>query len=522
MKFALVGLLTLAVAGVASAAEVAKEKDIKTGWTIYTVTQGATTVKLAPDAGANVFSIEYQGAQMMKTPKSLGDLPGVGYGVPVLYPTPNRVRGAEFTFGGKTYRFQPNDGTNFIHGLVNSAAWEVAKIERTADQATIHCILPFKPGTKWFERFPLPHVLKLAITVSDGAVRWTYTVDNTQGNQPVPFGFALHPWFLYQGPRAAAFLTVPAEEVMEAEKLLPTGKLLKVAGTKFDARKPTSLEGFVVDDVYYGMTPNKTARAELREKKLAIGIRAGEDFTHLVVYTPLRQGWFCIENQTCSTDAHNLFAKGLAKESHLLVVEPGKTRSDWVEYRFEKLTEPTALFNGRSLDGWRIVDRDEFAQHGEVRVDGGKVLLGRGETMTGISWTGELPKTNYEVSLEAMRTEGSDFFSGLTFPVRDSQCTLIVGGWGGGVVGLSNVDGRHAAENQTTCYRDFEQNRWYRVRLRVTPAEILAWIDDERVIALETKGHTFAIWPQQEPVKPFGIASWCTSAALREITLRRL
>ena len=54
--------------------------------------------------------------------------------------------------------------------------------------------------------------------------------------------------------------------------------------------------------------------------------------------------------------------------------------------------------------------------------------------MTGVTYQGQFPKTDYEVSLEAMRVDGVDFFCGMTFPVRSEFCTLIVGGWGGEVV----------------------------------------------------------------------------------------
>ncbi len=122
---------------------------------------------------------------------------------------------------------------------------------------------------------------------------------------------------------------------MEAEKLLPTGKLLPLDGSKFDARKPKSLAGFDADDVYFGMKSSAPAVIDFREPRLKITLEASDDFTHLVLYTP-KEPWFCVENQTCSTDAHNLFAKGLKKESHLQVVEPGKTATGHVEMKFEK------------------------------------------------------------------------------------------------------------------------------------------------------------------------------------------
>src|SRR4030095_13557208 len=104
------------------------------------------------------------------------------------------------------------------------------------------------------------------------------------------------------------------------------------------------------------------------------------------------------------------------------------------------------LFDGKTLTGWALTD---FAGHGTVGVEARKLALGS-VIMTGVNWTSDIPRMNYEISLEAMRVDGSDFFCGLTFPVGEDPCSLIVGGWGGGVVGLSSLDGEDAANNETT------------------------------------------------------------------------
>ena len=50
--------------------------------------------------------------------------------------------------------------------------------------------------------------------------------------------------------------------------------------------------------------------------------------------------------------------------------------------------------------------------------------------LSGITTTlKDLPTTNYEVEFEAQRVMGTDFFVGYTFPVGDSACSLILGGW---------------------------------------------------------------------------------------------
>lgn len=176
------------------------------------------------------------------------------------------------------------------------------------------------------------------------------------------------------------------------------------------------------------------------------------------------------------------------------------------------------LFDGKTLTGWKVSD---FAGHGEVSVKDGQIILGSG-VMTGVTWTNDLPLIDYEVSLDAMRVEGSDFFCGLTFPVNKDPCSLIVGGWGGGVVGLSSLDGQDAANNETTHYMNFQTGRWYNVRLRVTGTNITAWIDHEKLIDADITGKSVSIRLEVAESKPLGVSSWSTTAALRNIKLRRL
>jgi hypothetical protein len=178
------------------------------------------------------------------------------------------------------------------------------------------------------------------------------------------------------------------------------------------------------------------------------------------------------------------------------------------------------MFDAKTLTGWR---ETEFAGRGEVAVQSGMILLKMGDPFTGINWTNDFPKSNYEVALDAMRVDGSDFFCGLTVPVETNFCSLIVGGWGGSLVGISSLDGADASENETTKFMNFEQKRWYRIRLRVTEGKIQAWIDREKMVDVVTTDKRISVRPGDiEMSKPFGISSWETTAALREIRFRTL
>ncbi|MCA9179297.1 MAG: DUF1080 domain-containing protein [Planctomycetales bacterium] len=178
------------------------------------------------------------------------------------------------------------------------------------------------------------------------------------------------------------------------------------------------------------------------------------------------------------------------------------------------------LFDGRTMRGWKVLNKIDFDKHGRVEVRGGAIEFARGNPGTGIVMQGTPPRLDYELSLEARRTGGDDFFCGLTFPYRKQHATLILGGWGGKSTGISNVNGDAAIENETSSFVDFEQDRWYRIRLRVTSERIRAWVDDEEIVDLATAGKEFAVWWEQEPARPLGIVSWHTAASFRKLMLK--
>ena len=174
------------------------------------------------------------------------------------------------------------------------------------------------------------------------------------------------------------------------------------------------------------------------------------------------------------------------------------------------------IFNGKTLDGWEITN---FGPQGPVYVSGGNIILGLGDGCTGITWKREFPLNNYKVSLEAKRVSGNDFFAGITFPVGKDYCSLIVGGWGGTVVGLSSINKIDASENETSSSMKFEKDKWYRICLIVKTDTIKALIDDDVVVNFAIGNNKLSIRPEVSLSLPFGIASWNTTAALRNIRL---
>ena len=181
--------------------------------------------------------------------------------------------------------------------------------------------------------------------------------------------------------------------------------------------------------------------------------------------------------------------------------------------------EAHSLFDGRTLEGWTV---SNFHPAGDVAVREGVIRLAVGQPLTGITFAGSFPVSDYEVVVEARRLSGSDFFATITFPVGKEVCSLVVGGWGGRVVGLSSLEGADASENETSRWMSFENGRWYSIRLRVTDDRISAWIDDVPVVDLDHRGRLLDTRIEVLPSRPFGIAAWNTAAEIRRIDLTPL
>ena len=179
------------------------------------------------------------------------------------------------------------------------------------------------------------------------------------------------------------------------------------------------------------------------------------------------------------------------------------------------------LFDGESLGAFRPTG---FAHEEEAWVDGGRIHLELGVTLSGVTWTDPFPTDGYEVEVVAARISGDDFFCGVTFPVEDSHCSLILGGWGGSLCGISSLDGFDASENETTRIESFEPGRDYRATIRVDRGRIAVDVDGSRWydLAYADRGLALSVRSEVLPSRPFGVASFATHAAIRSVRLREV
>lgn len=176
-----------------------------------------------------------------------------------------------------------------------------------------------------------------------------------------------------------------------------------------------------------------------------------------------------------------------------------------------------SLFDGKGLGSWK---ETAFAGRGPVGVTD-VISIGAGKPLTGITWGGTFPRAGYEIRYSARRVRGGDFFASLTFPVVDSYCTFVTGGWGGDIVGFSSIDGWDASDNETRTYVEFEPERWYSFRILVTADRLAAWIDERPVADVDIRGRKIGLRRRDLDLStPLGFASYNTTGELKAIEYR--
>ena len=198
------------------------------------------------------------------------------------------------------------------------------------------------------------------------------------------------------------------------------------------------------------------------------------------------------------------------------VAPPNTSEGDWTEWK--------DLFDGKTLNGLTRLTKGPFAKTaaGSIRIENRQLVL-KDRGFAGLGAIGPVPRTNYEVQVEAMRISGDGDFASLHFPVGEESCELLVGILNGGkIVGVGRIDGRPAENNETTHNITFQLNRWYSVRLRVTDDRLEAWIDSEKLIDLSRKGRGFTTWLNAGWDSPLAVYAFRGKAAIRSIRIREL
>ncbi|HEX5659467.1 MAG TPA: galactose mutarotase [Polyangiales bacterium] len=249
-------------------------------------------VEVAPQRGGLVTSFQVDGRELLYLePATLADASkNVRGGIPVLFPSPGKLRDDTFSYEGKR-------GALKQHGFARNLPW-------TVEGST----LTLEANAQTRAQFPWDFRYALTITLQGARLRLGIRVENP-GVEPLPFGLGFHPYFVLRD-KTAAKIDTQASTIFDNV----TKEVRPFTGFDF-TRKEQDLylldHGSTHSALHYG----DGSRLE---------VRASPDFTRWVVWSLADKDYVCIEPWTSPPDALNT-GEGLLR------LAPGATHDAWVE-----------------------------------------------------------------------------------------------------------------------------------------------------------------------------------------------
>lgn len=304
--------------------------------------------KIAPTEGSNLFSFKIgENDFIYYDPK----MPLADYvtGIPVLFPFPNRIEDAMWTWRGRTYLQKKNGIPIQMHSLVYDEVWNYIEPKLGMGEVFFSTYLDVGRDHPIYRGYPYEFRIELEYKLTSKSLSITYKVEN-RDDKEMPFGFALHPYFAKLSGENGTLISVPAlywyENRSDVDKvflnkymgsfqltpnILPTGRLKCVYNDGKNLIHPVPVGTLNLDDVYTGIFPKVNSYIDYTTLRIRLNLLCSSDFTHAVIYTPKGKPYFCIEPQTCSTDAINLYAKNI-DFPHIMVLPQGGTHAGTVSF----------------------------------------------------------------------------------------------------------------------------------------------------------------------------------------------
>lgn len=289
------------------------------------------SISILPRMGSNLISFRVDGREFIyfdpdRVLANSEDMTGAFQ----MFPTPCRLTGSRYVFDGREIAQRKHGAEVFIHGLVRDEVFSVRK-----EGNELVSSLEIAEGSPVWEGFPFRGRLTTTHRLIPGGLEVHFRFDNL-GDTRAPVGWGLHPFWRIPGKRSEVMVKIPTEYVMELVDLIPTGKLIPVAGTEYDWRAWRSLEGVTIDAVFYPKPADQAAGLRFADEGVTLTLESSANMRHMICYAPAGQPFVCLENLTCAPNAPNLYEAGFAEESGLAVVPPGESWSGWIRYTVAK------------------------------------------------------------------------------------------------------------------------------------------------------------------------------------------
>ena len=276
-----------------------------------------TTATVVPQFGNNCFSFEVGEPILEPIGFDAFVAKPTSFGIPLLFPFPNRIRDGRYSFDGKEFEVDPPR-----HGFVRDKAWRVEE-SGSSEEDGAWLKSTFDAGNfsdRALSAYPSLFQIDVTYRVRPNELS-IETVWRNTGEEAMPTGFGIHPYFVR--PRNGT-VTVPADSRLELVDSLPTGSRLELDDSN-DLRASRPVAGLELDDIYTDIIGEGIVRCSLVDNDRGIETIVEFDkanFPFVVVYTPPEpRAAICIEPNTCPTDAFNLQPTGF--DANVLRLEAG-------------------------------------------------------------------------------------------------------------------------------------------------------------------------------------------------------
>lgn len=252
---------------------------------LLTLRASRLTVDLAPDCGGSIarFTVEGKG-DVLRSASAAALASGRGNDTACypLVPFSNRIADGRFVFEGEEITLMPNwpHQRHPVHGDGWSRPWRVAY----SDECLAELIYEHDGLDGW----PFRYRARQTFHLGDDRLAVQMDIENLE-NRTVPAGLGLHPFFVRDLDSDLACRTsgvwLTDAEVIPTERVpLPPA---------WDFGRPRRVEDIVLDHCFEGWDGVATVRWPSR--RLALDLIANAPFGHLVIFTPKRRPFFCVE-----------------------------------------------------------------------------------------------------------------------------------------------------------------------------------------------------------------------------------
>ncbi|MEO7329769.1 MAG: galactose mutarotase [Minicystis sp.] len=259
--------------------------------------EAESAATLAPTRGGMILAWSVAGRDLLYLDRATFEDPAANVrgGVPVLFPSPGKLGGDTWSWGGVR-------GSMKQHGFARNLPWEVLA---TGTEEGAWATLRLASNEVTRAQYPWDFLTSYTYRLRGKTLAIEMQIENRSPTS-MPFGVGFHPYF-----------AVPDAE--KAEVRIPTP-----ATRAFDNRvkQEISFSGFdlTAKEVDLHLGDHGSSRASLVRRDAEITLQGSPELSRWVIWTLQGKDFVCLEPWSCPGDALN-------SGEGLLVLAPGETRA---------------------------------------------------------------------------------------------------------------------------------------------------------------------------------------------------